>query len=63
EKEVVYNFFELSYVKQTEVLNELGLLKNEYAGKQYVQVIDSNLQDAHNNGCLLQKETLIKDKL
>lgn len=63
EKEVVYNFFELSYVKQTEVLNELGLLKNEYAGKQYVQVIDSILQDAHNNGCLLQMETLIKDKL
>lgn len=63
EKEVVYNFFELSYVKQTEVLNELGLLKNEYAGKQYVQVIDSILQDAYNNGCLLQMETLIKDKL
>lgn len=63
EKEIVYNFFELSYVQQNEILNELKLLRSEYAGKQYVEVIGSILKDAHANACLEEMEKLIKEKL
>lgn len=62
-KEIVYNFFELSYVKQTEVLNELDLLRNEYAGKQYDQVIDSILQEAQEKDILKKMEDVVKRKL
>jgi predicted phosphodiesterase len=63
EKDIVYNFFELSYVQQNEVLNELKLLRSEYAGKRYVEIIESILQDARDNNCLEQMKTLIYAKL
>lgn len=63
EKEIVYNFFELSYVKQNEVLNELKLLRSEYAGKRYIEVIGTILQDARNNNCLERMQSLIIEKL
>ena len=63
ERDIVYNFFELSYVQQNEVLNELKLLRSEYAGKRYIEIIESILQDARDNNCLEQMKKLICEKL
>lgn len=62
EKEIVYNFFDLSYVQQNEILVKLHLFKEDYAGKRYIEIIDRILEDAREKGCLEQLEKLIKQK-
>lgn len=61
-KEIVYNFFDLSYVQQNEILVKLHLFKEDYAGKRYIEIIDKILEDASEKGCLEQFEKLIKQK-
>lgn len=62
-KEIVYNFFQLSYVCQSEVLTELKLFRNEYAGKRYIDLIEKIIEDAKEKNCLNQMDLLIKKKL
>ena len=63
EKEIVYNFFELSYVQQNEILLKLNLFRNEYAGKRYIELIDKILVDAKEKNCLYQLNEMIKQKI
>ena len=62
-KEIVYNFFQLSYIHQTEVLTELELFRNEYAGQRYVNLIETIIEDAKVQNCLERMDLLIKQKL
>lgn len=62
-KEIVYNFFQLSYIHQTEVLTELELFRNEYAGQKYINLIETIIEDAEVKNCLEQMDLLIKQKL
>lgn len=62
-KEIVYNFFQLSYIHQSEVLTELKLFRNEYAGKRYMDLIETIIEDAKDRNCLNQMDSLIKKKL
>ncbi len=63
EKEIVYNFFELSYVQQCNILSELKLFRNEYAGKRYIELIDKILAEAREKNCLDPLNEMIKQKL
>ena len=47
-RELVYWFFELSFVQQSQVLSSLDLLRDEYDGKRYIDVIESILKDAQD---------------
>ena len=62
-KEIVYNFFQLSYIHQTEVLTELELFRNEYAGQRYINLIETIIEDAKVQNCLERMDLLIKQKL
>lgn len=62
EKEIVYNFFELSHVQQNEILVKLELFRDDYAGKRYIEIIDRILADARKKMCLEEFEKLIKQK-
>ena len=61
-KDIVYLFFGLSYVQQAEILSSLQLLREEYEGKRYIDVIDLILNDAENAGCLEKFYAMIKRK-
>lgn len=52
EKDIIYHFFELSYVQQLGILSDLKLLREEYEGKRYIEVIEQILSDAEDTGCL-----------
>ena len=62
EKEIVYSFFDLSYVQQNEILLKLGLFKEDYAGKRYIELIDQILDDAREKNCLEQFFKMISEK-
>lgn len=62
EKEIVYNFFELSYVQQNEILLKLNLFRNEYAGKRYIELFDKILDDAREKECLCHLDKMIRQK-
>lgn len=61
-KEITYNFFELSYVQQSEILANLDLLKEEYEGRRYINVIREILDDAKNKECLAKFYEMVKEK-
>lgn len=60
EKDIIYYFFDLSYVQQLEILSTLKLLKEEYEGKRYIEVIGQILSDAEKKGCLERFFDMIK---
>lgn len=60
EKEIVYYFFDLSYIRQTEILYKLNLFKDEYAGKEYIDIIEDILDNARVHNCMEQFEKLVK---
>ncbi|WP_050642152.1 MULTISPECIES: metallophosphoesterase [Clostridia] len=60
EKDIIYYFFELSYIQQQEILSTVGLLKEEYQGKRYAEVIEEILSDAEDKGCLKTLSEMIK---
>lgn len=60
-RNIIYCFFELSYVQQSDILSKLGLLREEYEGKKYVDVIHRILADAEKTNCLEQLYRLIKN--
>ena len=61
-RELVYWFFELSFVQQSQVLSSLDLLRDEYDGKRYIDVIESILKDAQDKKCLDEFYSKVKDK-
>lgn len=62
EKEIIYSFFDLSYVQQNEILLKLGLFKEDYAGKRYIELIDKILDDAREKNCLEQFVKMLREK-
>lgn len=58
-KDIIYHFFELSYIQQSEILSKLCLLRDEYAGKKYIEIIDVILKDAESQKCLEEFYTMI----
>lgn len=62
EKEIVYSFFDLSYVQQNEILFKLGLFKEDYAGKRYIELVDKILDDAKEKDCLEQFVKMLRER-
>ena len=58
-KDIVYHFFELSYIQQSEILSRLNLFRDEYEGKKYIEIIETILRDAENQKCLEEFYTMI----
>lgn len=61
-KDIIYNFFGLSYVQQSEILTHLNLLRVEYEGKRYIEVIDMIIRDAEELGCLDEFYNMVRNK-
>ena len=58
-KDIVYHFFELSYIQQSEILSRLNLFRDEYEGKKYIEIIETILRDAEKQKCLEEFYTMI----
>ena len=58
-RKILYHFFELSYVQQTDILSDLDLIRDEYQGKRYVEVIEEILEDAEKKACLERLHSLV----
>lgn len=61
-RELVYWFFELSFVQQSQVLSALDLLRDEYDGKRYIEVIEAILKDAQDKNCFEEFYNRVKEK-
>ena len=62
-RELVYWFFELSFVQQSQsIFLHLIYLRDEYDGKRYIDVIESILKDAQDKKCLDEFYSKVKDK-
>lgn len=51
-KEVAYNFFDLSWVRRTEILNKLNLLDEEDKGKNHVYILEKIMAKVKQRNCM-----------
>lgn len=61
-REIVYSFFDLSYIQQLEILSRFDLIREEYSGKRHIEVIELILEDIKQKNLLNEFNQAITNK-